>query len=407
MNKNYVLIVPDGAGDVARIGGKSPLELARIPNMDMITRLGVAGLMQTLYDDLPKGSIVAQLGMLGYDPYVYYPHGRASCEALAVNVDLEAGDIAFRANLAYMKGDVLDSYNAGYIKSEIATFLISYVQDKLAEEFPDFELYHNSDFRNTLILRRANVDPRSLICPEPHENMGNEFKISHLVQSRDKISEKVAKRINLYLVAVRKLLSKEPANAIFPWSASTALELPAFNKINHFSGRGALIGHMDFLHGIARAAGLDSYNLGNGNWDTCYAAKGQKLIELLTDGYDFIYCHINAPDEASHMGDLERKVYSIEQIDQHILAPTIEYFQTYPEKLGGVIVATDHYTNHFPRKDDVYRSETHSMHPVPFAIWNVHKGDEAISYSEEGVTKGKYGGSPISHLDLLKLLNWR
>ncbi len=138
MTKKYVLIVPDGASDISRIGGKSPLQLARIPCMDLLARLSVTGLMQTLYSDLPKGSVVAQLGMLGYDPYKYYPHGRSSCEALAIGVKLKEGDISFRANFVYMKNDVLESYNANYIKSNKAIKLISKLKSRLAEEYPDF-----------------------------------------------------------------------------------------------------------------------------------------------------------------------------------------------------------------------------------------------------------------------------
>ena len=165
--KTYILIVADGAGDIARIGGKSPLELARMPNVASLTVEGLSGLMQTLYSDLPKGSIVAQLGMLGYDPYRYYPAGRASCEALAIGVELGDRDIAFRANFAFMKGKILDSYNAGYIKSEEAQSLVHLLQNKLSRDFPDFELYHNSDFRNTLVMRDARIDPESLDCPNP------------------------------------------------------------------------------------------------------------------------------------------------------------------------------------------------------------------------------------------------
>jgi len=396
IGKKYVLIVPDGAADVARIGGKSPLQLARKPYMDKLAILGITGLMQSLYTDLPKGSIVAQLGMLGYDPYIFYPNGRASCEAIAIGKNLHDGDIAFRANFVYMKGDILESYNAWYIKSDEASKLILFLQNQLSKKFPEFEIYHNSDFRNTLILRQADVDPRNLICPEPHENMGTRFNIAHLVKGLDAPSEKLAKRINLYLISAKQLLSDKYANGIFVWSPSKALNLPKFYDIHETSGDSAVIGHMDFLHGIAISVGLEFFKLGNGDWNTDYSFKGSKLIELLKKDYHFVYCHINAPDEASHMGDLERKVYSIEQIDQHIVGPVFEYFQKRPGELGGVIVSPDHYTNHFPRKDDIRRSETHSIDPVPFLMWNGSEVDESNSFSEADVVKGKHGQLPIT-----------
>ena len=157
--KKYVLIILDGAADITTINGKTPLEIARIPNIDYLTQHGVTGLMQTLYTDLPKGSIVAQLGIFGYDPYQFFPYGRASCEAMAIDVDLEEGDLAFRANLSYIKDNILDSYNAHYIKSKDAIPLIKLLQNRLNEKYPNIELYHNSDFRNVMILRDANIHP--------------------------------------------------------------------------------------------------------------------------------------------------------------------------------------------------------------------------------------------------------
>src|SRR5262245_59675084 len=169
--KKFVLIIPDGAGDEYRIFGRSPLAMARTYHFDFIAREGVTGIMHTLYPDLPKESMVAQLGMLGWDPCRYYPCGRASCELLALEGShLQEGDLAFRANLVRMEGDVLASYNADYISSERAMPLIQTLSRNLRQEFSDFELYHNSDFRNTLVIRGAGVDPRLLKCPEPHES---------------------------------------------------------------------------------------------------------------------------------------------------------------------------------------------------------------------------------------------
>jgi len=398
--------VPDGAGDLTRIGGKSPLQLARIPNTDRLTQIGVTGLMETLYDDLPKCSIVAQLGMLGYDPHLYFPHGRASCEALALGIELGDRDLAFRANLVYMKDKLLSSYNANYIKSKYSKPLIDEVNQRLVRAFPEFRLRHNSDFRNTLVVRDVGVDPRTLACPEPHENMDNEFEIKNLIEPTEAGSALVARRINEYLVSARAVLDGARANAIFPWSASSRLELPSFHSIHRFEGRGAVIGHMDFLHGIALAVNLDFFNLGNGDWNTDYAAKGAKAVELLISGYRFVWCHINGPDEASHMGDIERKVYSIEQIDRHVVGPVMAHFEEHPEELGAVIVAPDHYTNHFPRRDDVKRSETHSGHPVPFALYDGHETDAVRTFSESAARRGKYGTSPINHVDLLGLMGW-
>lgn len=403
--KKYALIIPDGGGDVYRDGGRSPLALAHTPYSDFIAREGVGGLMQTLYPDLPKESIVAQLGMLGWDPHHYYPNGRASCELLALEgIYLEDGDLAFRANLVRMDGHVLASYNADYIFTEQALPLIDRLSRELREEFPEFELYHNSDFRNTLVMRGVRIDPTHLRCPEPHENHGVKFDLDNLISGATPESRAVAARINHYLKRSLELLRSEQANMIFPWSPSKVFRLPAFNEHTGFEGKAAVVGCMDFLHGIAKAGAINSFKVGNGRPDTDYEAKGAKLIELLSDGYDFVICHVNGPDEASHMGNLELKLKSFEQIDKFIVRPLVEYFQRHPEELGGVMIVPDHYTNHMAVSDNSTRVEAHSSHPVPFALWNGQERDATQSFNEDAVRRGSFGAQPVSHLDLLRLL---
>jgi 2,3-bisphosphoglycerate-independent phosphoglycerate mutase len=277
--KQYVLVIPDGAADVYRDNGRSPFALADTRYMDFIAREGVCGLMQTVYDDLPKESMVAQMGMLCWDPHLYYPCGRASCELLALEgVQLNEGDIAFRANLVRMEGSVLASYNADYIYSSQARLLVDRVNEMLRSEFPAFELYHNSDFRNTLVMRQAQIDPRDLICPEPHESHGIEFDSARLLTGRNDKGCRVAEQINNYLQCVAAVLEDEVGNMLFPWSASGVLNLPPFAEVSGFSGRTAIVGCMDFLHGIAKAGRIDSFKVGNGRPDTDYEARAQRWL---------------------------------------------------------------------------------------------------------------------------------
>ena len=178
----YLLFIPDGAADLDRRRGLSPLGSAHTPYCDFLAREGVTGRMPTLYPDLPRESMVAQLGMLGWDPHRFYPHGRASCELLALEgVDLHDGDLAFRANLVRFAGRRLMSYSAGAIQSEVAAPLVAAIDRELRRELPDFELWHNSDFRNTLVVRGVHLDPRLLRCFEPHECQGREFALDQLV----------------------------------------------------------------------------------------------------------------------------------------------------------------------------------------------------------------------------------
>jgi len=367
-----------------------------------VARLGVSGLMQTFYPDLPRESMVAQLGMLGWCPRRHYPHGRASCELLALaGTYLGDRDLAFRANLVRMRGRVLESYSAGCVESPAARPLIARLARELAGDFPDFELFHNSDFRNTLVIRNAGIEPGQLVCPEPHEHQGSEFQLRELVTGKTAAAARLALRINAYLVRAARLLAAEAANALFPWSASRAFRLPSFAEHRGFDGRAAIVGFMDFLAGIASAGGIDFVRVGNGRPSTDFQAKGAATVRLLSAGYDFVLCHVNAPDEASHMGDLRLKVRCLAAFDREVVRPVVEWFQQRPERLGGVMIAPDHYTNHEAAGG---RALAHSLHPVPFTLWNGRDRDEVTAFSEDAARAGDLAATPVSHLELLTLL---
>jgi 2,3-bisphosphoglycerate-independent phosphoglycerate mutase len=400
--KQYVLVIPDGAGDTDRAAGRSPLGAAAIPCWDGLAAEGICGLMQTLHPDLPRGSIVAQLGMLGWDPHRYSGHGRAVWELLALSdVQLGPQDLVFRANLVRMAERRLISYNAGFILSAAARPLVDRITAELGGEFPEFELHHNCDFRNSLVMRRAGVDPAQLVCPEPHDHEGAEFEVSRLIAGKEAASAAVAARLNRYLERVAEVLAGEPADMIFPWSASRAFTLPSFRENTGFAARPAIVGCMDFLQGIARVGGIEFCKVGNGRPDTDYAGKGAKVLELLAAGCSFVVCHVNSPDEAAHMHDRELKIRCLEAIDRHILGPLVEHFRVHPERLGGLMVVPDHYTNLMLGP---VRAEAHSLHPVPFVLWNGRDRDEVSRFDEDSVRDGWFGATPVSHLDLLSIL---
>jgi 2,3-bisphosphoglycerate-independent phosphoglycerate mutase len=246
-----------------------------------------------------------------------------------------------------------------------------------------------------------------LHCPEPHESHNVEFDVANLVSGRGVKGCAVAARINSYLSRSAQLLAADAANMLFPWSPSKIFYLPSFNSHTGFEGKTALVGCMDFLHGIAKAGAMDFFEVGNGRPDTDFQGKGAKTVELLSNGYDFVICHVNAPDEASHMGDLQLKIKSLEQMDKFIVRPIVEYFQDQQEKLGGVMIVPDHYTNYAAAHNDKTRVEAHSGHAVPFALWNGWEHDATRYYNEDDVLVGKYAQEPVSHLDLLQLLGVR
>jgi 2,3-bisphosphoglycerate-independent phosphoglycerate mutase len=401
-NSKHVLIVPDGAADSNRDRGGSPLNVACTPNMDFIAREGVCGLVQTLYPDLPRESMVAQLGMLGWDPRVYYPCGRASAELLASHgIALNNSDLAFRANFVLMNQNLLESYNANYISSLDAKCLVSRLSTRLGKDFPEFELYHSSDFRSTLVVRNACVDPQDLVCFEPHENEGREFLPGQLIFGVTKDAVRLAARINLYLAEAAKVLGNAQANALFPWSVSRSLQLVPFHEVTATTGRAGIVGFMDFLKGIARAGSMEFFQVGNGRPETDYRAKGEQVVDLLEQGFTFILCHINGPDEASHMRDLNGKIDCLERIDEWIVGPVLRYFQQHMDELGAVAVAPDHYSNIYSY--DGKRSDIHSSHRVPFAIWNNRDRDECMRYDETEALRGRYADG-VGHLEFLPLL---
>ena len=399
--KKHVIVLMDGVADRADVHGKTPLEQAYTPNMDEIASVGFSGLMKTLYDDLPKGSIVAQLGMLGYDPYLYYPFGRASCEAMALDVELNKDDIAFRANLSTVNNGLLESYNAQYIKSCESRVLVDRINALLKERYPSFELYHNSDFRNVLVIRDAGVHPLEIECLSPHEHMGKPVAVENLIKARDEKASGFVARLNQYLCEVSGVLADESANVLIPWSPSLRLCLPLFSLLQH--GKCAIISNMDFLQGIAKKIGIEYFDVGTGSWDTEYGVKGEKIRTLLEDGYYFIICHINGPDEASHMGLMEKKIFSIEQIDEHIVSQPLHYFKEHPGELGSLVVTTDHYTITQP---SAFRNgfESHTDTPVPFAIWDALRKDEVVRFSEQAAADGLFGGDVVNHMDFFHVM---
>lgn len=400
----FVLVVLDGAADRLRLRGRSPLAMAKTPYLDQVAREGVTGRMTTLYHDLPQESLVAHLGMLGWDPHQYYPGGRASSELAALpGVTLGPGDVVFRANLARTESGVLTSYSARSIDSVRAARLARTVDSALRARFPEFELYHVGDYRTLLVVRGARVAPTTIRCDEPHSCEGMLLTRDQLVFPVDASSVAFAARVNEYLTLAAAMLADEPANSLLPWGMSSALALPAFASVTGFEERAAIVGAMAFLSGICAAGGLEFHEAGNGRPDSDFAQKGRLTVELLRDGYKFVCCHVNAPDEASHLHDPELKVHCLERIDTEILGPIVRALGDVGD-VGGLMVLPDHYSNSSPSHSGPVRREIHSLDPVPFALWNGRERDTVPTFDEDAVVAGRYGALPLNHLQLLATL---
>jgi len=360
--KRYAVIIIDGAADepVPELDNKTPLEYSNMLTLDYLTKRGHTGLLKTCYDGLPVCSIVANLGIIGYNPWRYYPNGRASLEALAQEIYLNPGDIAFRCNLITVDEGVLTDFTAQNIPSKIAHPIVK----KLNEEFDEFELYVGQSYRNTLILRSANIDVSKLKMCEPHENIGKPIEMLW-PRGADDESQTVAEKLKKMMVGSKEILERmnrersSAATMIFPWSASIEPKLPSFHR--KFNNDGAIVCGLDFMRGIGMAARMECKKIlgATGYNDTDLEAKLLAAKNALRYN-ELAYIHINAPDEEAHMHNAKGKVAILEKIDRQVIKPLMEHLEE--NYLGNyrIAVLPDHYTT---TKDG-----RHGIKPVPYVI---------------------------------------
>lgn len=358
-----VLIVGDGMGDlpVAELGNRTPLEAALTPGMDRIAREGRVGRLRTIFRNLPVGSIVANLGLLGYDPRDAYPSGRASFEALGQGIDLGPSDLVFRCNLISVQDERIVDFTAKNIGDDAA-------RAALAELDLDFgglaiELHAGMSYRNLLIVRGAGVAAEEIVCYEPHMSIGERLE-PLLPQGRTRAARALVASLRSALLASLGQLARAnlrlhtQADMIWLWSPSSAPELAAFE--HRFGISGAVVCAMDFLKGIGLAAGMETSHIPGANAyiDTNYRGKLDRAVDYL-ERHDFVVVHVNAPDEEAHKRDCQGKVRAIELLDREIVSPLLVHLaRRYPGRYR-VMVVPDHFT--------LVSDGTHTADPVPVA----------------------------------------
>lgn len=378
----YVIIILDGAADlpILELNNKTPLEAAQIPNVDNLARNGKTGLMRTMYPGLPVGSIVANLGILGYNPARYYPNGRASFEALAQDIFLDEGDIAFRCNLVSLKGNKLEDFTASNISDEQARNII----ENLELNAENIRLKPGQSYRNLMLVSGAKCHAGEIIASEPHMNIGRPIE-EILLKGSSTESLKVAEKLNkVMLNSIEKIkeLNKEfnsPADMIFLWSPSSEPRIPSFHK--KFGVDGAIISGMDFMRGIGIAARMESRKvLGATGYSNTDLREKLRYAQDSLRYNDLVYLHINAPDEESHGKNVFGKVDIIEKIDKEIIGPIKDYLdRNYPKEYR-LAVLPDHYT--------LLKNGEHSDMLVPYLI--LGKGierDYVSTFSEKSVAE--------------------
>ncbi len=378
----HAFLIGDGMADrpVRELGGRTPLQAARTPFMDRISAGGRLGLINN-YSGKKFGmnSDVCIMSLLGYDPKVFYS-GRGPLEALSMNIPLEDDQIAFRCNLATVSRNCLVDYSAGHISSREAAILIEALNAHFKKRGICF--HPGVSYRHIAVVTPGEgvfsgegVD--KAVCLPPHDvvdfpldrilpsGKGRAPLVEIMLESRKVLEEN---DVNY----VRRQLDENPANIAWLWGQG---KTPAFTP---FQVRGAAISAVDVVKGIALAAGMEVVNVpgATGYFDTDYAAKGRRAVELLED-YDFVLVHVEAPDEAGHMGKLAEKITAIENFDLKVVGPVFLYIES---KGGRIAVLPDHATPVSEKK--------HTSDRIPFAIAGdgIHESS-GLAYSEENAKK--------------------
>ncbi|MCC8066354.1 MAG: cofactor-independent phosphoglycerate mutase [Clostridiales bacterium] len=364
----YIIILGDGMADEPQeaLDGRTPLEAAKTPTMDELAARSEIGLVQTIPEGMAPGSDTANLAVLGYNPRQYYT-GRSPLEALSIGVPMKDTDVAMRCNLVTLTEDepyehkrIID-HSSSEISTEDAAVLLKAVQQELENE--TYQFYVGTSYRHCTIWANGQVE--SLTPPHDHltEVIEPYLPADEALLAMQKRSYEIL--VNHPINVERKAKGLNPANSCWFWGAGTKPMVDSFEKKN--GKRGAMISAVDLLKGIAIGAGMKVIEVegANGGLHTNYEGKAQAAVDtLLKDDMDFAYVHLEAPDEMGHQGSLERKLQSIENLDQRIIRIVKEQMDASGEPYR-MLVLPDHPTP--------LRIRTHSSDPVPYLLYDSTK----------------------------------
>ncbi|HJJ81165.1 MAG TPA: cofactor-independent phosphoglycerate mutase [Methanocorpusculum sp.] len=382
----YLLILADGAADepLEELGGKTPLEVAKKPNMDMIAKKGRCGMLKTVDESMTPGSDVANMSILGYDPEKYYT-GRGALEALSMDVPFGDDDMAYRCNLVTIENGKMKDFAAGHITSEEGAELFKSLQEKV----PGLKFYPGVSYRNVMMFPGG----KGVESYPPHDIV-DEVVDNYMPKGPDadvvmKAMVRAADVFENHPVNVaRKAAGKNPATTIWPWSSGKKPAMPKFEEM--FGKKGAMISAVDLLFGIAACCGMEIVKVegATGYLDTNYMGKAKAAVETLKGDADFVYMHVEATDEAGHLGSVEEKIRAIERLDEAV-GYILENFD------GCVMLMPDHPTP--------IAKKTHTHDAVPFVVMGKDEADGVSAYTEKDVREnGAYG--LMKAVDLLPMV---
>jgi 2,3-bisphosphoglycerate-independent phosphoglycerate mutase len=371
----YAILVGDGMADfpLPQLDGQTPLEYATTPNMDEVARTGQVGLVKTIPDGLAPGSDVANMSLMGYDPARYYS-GRAPIEAASMGIKLSATDVAFRCNLVTLRNGLMDDYSAGHIETADAHLLVADLQKSLGSS--SIRFYPGVSYRHITVM--SDFPQGALACVPPHDISGTPYA-DHLPKgSGEDIVRDLMERARPVLASSpvnqhRIAQGKKTGTDIWLWGQGKAVVLPTMKE--RFSITGSVISAVDLVRGIGVLAGLTVRIVegATGYLGTNYAGKVAAAHDAL-GREDFVFVHVEAPDETSHEGSLEKKIQAIEEFDKNIVGEVLKMRNNFPD--FRILVMPDHATP-IPLK-------THHAMPVPYAVCGkAIDADGSSSYCEK------------------------
>jgi len=344
----YAIVLPDGAADepLAQLGGRTPLEAATIPNMDWVATHGRLGRVVTIPDGFTPGTDVGTLSLLGYDPHICYT-GRAPLEAAARGLVTEPGELIFRCNFVTIEHGRMKDFTAGHIAQPDAERLVEDLNDLARQGNPSLDGCRFSagvSYRNLLVA--AGAADMQLMCIPPHDIPGqlvaDELPRGKGQQRVQRIMACAHEMLEDHEINQRRAERGEPlVTDIWLWGQGRPVKLRQFH--DRFGVRGAVITGVDIIRGLAAAAGIDRIDVegATGYIDTDYAAKGAAAVRALED-YDLVIVHVEAPDEAGHLGNAEEKARAIERTDEDVVGPLLDARRGREE--WRILIAVDHPT---------------------------------------------------------------